>query len=79
MRVFVATTGFLAAILAQPLYAQSVNITADKATSTFTVGERNFEITRTQDVNATLQGDFAKTSRPCPEFCIQPMVVAPQH
>ena len=78
MRVFVATTGFLAAILAQPLYAQSVNITADKATSTFTGGgERNFEITRTQDVNATLQGDFAKTSRPCPEFCIQPMVVAP--
>ena len=38
MRVFVATTGFLAAILAQPLYAQSVNITADKATSTFTGG-----------------------------------------
>lgn len=77
MRVFVATTGFLAAILAQPLCAQSVNITADRANSTFTVGQRNFEITRTQDVNATLQGDFAKTSRPCPEFCIQPMVVAP--
>ena len=42
------------------------------------MGERNFEITRTQDVNATLQGDFAKTSRPCPEFCIHPMVVTPR-
>lgn len=76
MRVFVATTGIVAAILAQPLCAQTVNITADKAASSFTIGERTFEITRTQDTDATLQGEFAKTSRPCPDFCIQPMIAA---
>jgi rhodanese-related sulfurtransferase len=30
-------------------------------------------IRRDQDAEATLEGDFARTSRPCPPFCIQPM------
>ncbi|MGC2854493.1 rhodanese-like domain-containing protein [Novispirillum sp. DQ9] len=34
-------------------------------------------IKRTQDLEATIQGDFAKTSRKCPPFCIQPMSAAP--
>ena len=29
-------------------------------------------ISREQDNNATIDPDFAKTSRPCPPFCIQP-------
>jgi len=29
-------------------------------------------ISRNQDNNATIDPDFAKTSRPCPPFCIQP-------
>lgn len=31
-------------------------------------------ISRNQDETATLTGDFAKTSRACPPFCIQPAV-----
>lgn len=34
-------------------------------------------IKRNQDLEATLQGDYAKTSRKCPPFCIQPMEAAP--
>lgn len=34
-------------------------------------------IKRNQDLEATLQGDYAKTSRKCPPFCIQPMQAAP--
>jgi len=76
MRVLVAMIGILTALQAQPSYAQTVNITADMASSTFTVGARTFEISRTQDPDATLQGEFAKTNRPCPDFCIQPMIIA---
>ncbi|WP_370313659.1 rhodanese-like domain-containing protein [Sagittula sp.] len=35
------------------------------------------EIMREQDNEAVLTGDFAKTSRACPPFCIQPMTPAP--
>ena len=34
-------------------------------------------IQRVQDTNNVLQDGFAKTSRKCPPFCIQPMKVAP--
>jgi rhodanese-related sulfurtransferase len=34
-------------------------------------------IQRIQDTNNVLQDDFAKTSRKCPPFCIQPMTAAP--
>ncbi|MEN9011731.1 MAG: rhodanese-like domain-containing protein [Yoonia sp.] len=33
-------------------------------------------IARVQDNTATLTVEFAQTSRPCPDFCIQPMVPA---
>lgn len=35
------------------------------------------EIKRNQDQNATINPAFAKTSRKCPPFCIQPQQVAP--
>lgn len=34
-------------------------------------------INRVQDNDATVNPSFAKTSRPCPPFCIQPVVLAP--
>lgn len=34
-------------------------------------------IVRDQDTTATVDADFARTSRPCPPFCIQPMTLAP--
>jgi rhodanese-related sulfurtransferase len=38
---------------------------------------KSVKIQRNQDNNNTVNPDFAKTSRPCPPFCIQPAVVAP--
>lgn len=35
------------------------------------------DITRNQDNGNTVNPAFAKTSRPCPPFCIQPSVLAP--
>jgi len=34
-------------------------------------------VQRNQDQNHTISGGFAKTSRQCPPFCVQPMQVAP--
>lgn len=36
-----------------------------------------FEISRNKDNDAVLPPMYSKTSRPCPPFCIQPMVIAP--
>ena len=38
---------------------------------------KSIKIQRNQDNSNTVNPDFAKTSRPCPPFCIQPAVVAP--
>jgi len=64
-------------VLAGSLSAQSVYLTEIKAKSTFSVNGQTFTIERNQDETATLTGDFAKTSRACPAFCIQPMEAAP--
>ena len=38
---------------------------------------KSVKIMRNQDNNHTVKPAFAKTSRPCPPFCIQPAVLAP--
>ena len=38
---------------------------------------KTVKITRNQDNKNTVNPAFAKTSRPCPPFCIQPAVLAP--
>ena len=38
---------------------------------------KDVKITRNQDNKNTVNPAFAKTSRPCPPFCIQPAVLAP--
>ena len=38
---------------------------------------KTFNIKRNQDNKNTINPDFAKTSRACPPFCIQPAVLAP--
>ena len=38
-------------------------------------GEK-FTIMRNQDTNNTISADYAKTSRPCPPFCIRPIQIA---
>ena len=77
MRVLLATISFLAALSTTPAVAQEVGISETLSQFRFAVGDREFLIARSQDTTATLHGEFAKTSRPCPDFCIQPMVAAP--
>jgi len=38
---------------------------------------KSVKITRNQDNKNTVNPAFAKTSRPCPPFCIQPAILAP--
>jgi len=54
-----------------------VAITKDMMEVSVQHNGKSIKIQRNQDNNNTINPDFAKTSRPCPPFCIQPAVVAP--
>ncbi|OOY11229.1 sulfurtransferase [Thioclava marina] len=67
----------IAALLAAaPAFADPVNIRPDMMSVTVETANGPVEISRIQDNENKLEGDWAKTSRPCPNFCIQPMVPA---
>ncbi|MCF2871725.1 rhodanese-like domain-containing protein [Octadecabacter sp. G9-8] len=77
MILFQRMAGLMCALLlATSAAAQDVRITTFKDDSTFTLNGRTFTVTRDQNTAATLQGDFARTSRACPPNCIQPMIAA---
>ena len=50
-----------------------VKITAKKEYSVVKHGEELVKVQRIQDTSNTIDGAFAKTSRPCPPFCVNPM------
>lgn len=54
-----------------------VGIRPDIASVTVQTDGGDVVIERIQDTEHTIEGDFAKTSRPCPPFCIQPFTPAP--
>jgi rhodanese-related sulfurtransferase len=54
-----------------------VNITAALASVDVMHHGRKITIMRNQNQNNTVNPDFAKTSRKCPPFCIQPVELAP--
>lgn len=54
-------------------FAQDVRITPDTASHTIEINGKQITIARTQDPGATVAPEFAKTSRPCPPFCIHPI------
>ncbi len=49
-----------------------VSIAKDMPSATVQTANGPVEINRIQDTEHELGGDWALTSRPCPEFCIQP-------
>jgi len=51
----------------------TVKITNDKSYSTVQDGGELVKISRIQDTTHVINGSFAKTSRPCPPFCINPI------
>ena len=57
----------------QSAAAQTVNLTEDMSAAQVTIAGQTLQIARNQDEGATLSGDFAKTSRACPPFCMQRM------
>jgi len=50
-----------------------VKITKDKSYAMVHSGDSRVKITRIQDTGHVIDGSFAKTSRPCPPFCINPI------
>ncbi len=56
--------------------AQTVKISEDIASVSFSLNGQTFTIDRNQDPEATLDAEFTKTSRACPPFCIQPIAAA---
>ncbi len=67
----------LGLMVAGTALAKPVGITPDVMSVTVMHGGRSVEIKRNQDNKATVDPAFAKTSRPCPPFCIQPIMLAP--
>ena len=58
--------------------AQALEVMLTPTLGEFSVrhAEKTIPIRRNQDTEAMLNFDFARTSRPCPPFCTQPMQVA---
>jgi rhodanese-related sulfurtransferase len=57
--------------------AKPVGITPTMMDASVNHGGETVKIMRNQDNAANVIPAFAKTSRPCPPFCIQPIVLAP--
>lgn len=69
----------LAATVAVSFGAQAkevaVKITKEKSYSTVQSDGELVKISRIQDTSHVIDGSFAKTSRPCPPFCINPLSI----
>lgn len=63
-------------VLGTVAQAQDVWITRDLPFIEFEVNGESYLIERDQDNSAVIIAEFAKTSRPCPPFCVQPTEVA---
>ena len=76
------TSLLIAMALTAPLSAANadklkVNITPKMPTVEVMHNGKTVAIMRNQNTKNTINPAFAKTSRPCPPFCIQPAVLAP--
>jgi rhodanese-related sulfurtransferase len=74
-----ASAAVLALSLSATVSAEklAVGITPDLQKLDFTHAGKSYTIMRNQDQKNTVNENFAKTSRKCPPFCIQPVVLAP--
>ena len=71
---------FSALLLALPMTSQAetkVKITPDLAYLDVMHNGEKVRIERIQDTSNRLTNSFAKTSRPCPPFCVHPIKLAP--
>jgi rhodanese-related sulfurtransferase len=70
--LFAASALFTALAMPTTASALDVNIAADLPSVDVMHGGQKVTIMRNQNQNNTVNADFAKTSRKCPPFCIQP-------
>jgi rhodanese-related sulfurtransferase len=70
LTLLMITSGATAAELEVKINARTPSVTVQTANGPV-------EVMRNQDQDATIDLKYAKTSRKCPPFCIQPMQVAP--
>ena len=75
--LLVASALFTAFAASAPAAALDVKITAELPSVDVMHGGQKVTIMRNQDEKNTINPDFAKTSRKCPPFCIQPGQLAP--
>ncbi len=75
LRVF--AFALLLGLPAVNLQAAEVNITREIESVSVRHGEADVSIMRNQNQKNTINPAFAKTSRKCPPFCIQPATLAP--
>ena len=64
-------------IFISPAYSLDVNITKRMSHVKTAHNGKIISIQRIQDSHHVLTGGYTKTSRNCPPFCVQPMIVAP--
>ena len=76
-RKFLIPAALVPATLAFALQAAEVNITPEIESVTVQHGDKQMQIMRNQNQKNTVNPAFAKTSRKCPPFCIQPAKLAP--
>lgn len=65
------------AVAAGSAQADDVGIAKNLMSVTIQTATGVVDIRRNQDPNARLKEPWTQTSRPCPNFCIQPMIPAP--
>ncbi|MDJ0808333.1 MAG: rhodanese-like domain-containing protein, partial [Gammaproteobacteria bacterium] len=65
-------------IISMPGYGQALEVKITHEIGEFSIkhADREIRIRRNQDTDASLNFDFARTSRPCPPFCAQPIIVS---
>jgi rhodanese-related sulfurtransferase len=75
--LFAVSAVFTSLVLPMTANALHVNLTADLPSVDVMHGGKKVTVMRNQDEKNTINPDFAKTSRKCPPFCIQPGTLAP--
>lgn len=77
LKLFVLSWIMFAGVQTASAEKLDVNINAATPSVTVQTPDGPVKIMRNQDTEATINPAYAKTSRKCPPFCIQPMQVAP--
>ncbi len=76
-KILTASTIAAGLVFSTSAFSAAVNITPKLESVTVQHGGKSVKIMRNQNQKNTVNPAFAKTSRKCPPFCIQPSALAP--